>query len=285
MRGLSPDKSPTISALNFSPTSQFIFIRMSEARVVVAGLNVCAAAQWAIVARLASGDDVIVPSSAFFPSLAASLRIFRIGEHSFSGQPIRSIRIPRGVEILCSSCFSYCNSLSSISFENDSRLTRIESGAFYGSALKSITIPRVVEILCSSCFSCCNSLSSISFENDSRLKRIESNAFSGSALESITIPRGVEILCSSCFSRCNSLSSISFESSSLSRIESTAFAGTDLDFVLLPESVVFIAGDAFPHSCEVRISNIDSCQEFNEWKEARQSGSTEAFERHGWKQP
>jgi hypothetical protein len=41
---------------------------------------------------------------------------------------------------------------------------------------------------------------------------------------------------------------------------------------------VFIAGDPFPRSCEVSIVNIDSCPKFNEWKEARQSGSTEAFE-------
>jgi hypothetical protein len=54
---------------------------------------------------------------------------------------------------------------------------------------------------------------------------------------------------------------------------------------LLPESVIFIAGDAFPRSCKVRISNIDSCQELNEWKRACRSGSTEAFDRHGWKQP
>jgi hypothetical protein len=92
----------------------------------------------------------------------------------------------------------------------------------------------------------------------------------------IMISFNIEILCSSCFVNCESLS---FESSSLSRIESTAFAGTCVHFASLPEGVVFIAEDAFPRSCENRISNIDSCKEFNEWKEARQSGSTEAFER------
>jgi hypothetical protein len=85
------------------------------------------------------------------------------------------------------------------------------------------------------------------------------------------------------------VSSITFinfiRASSLSRIESTAFARIYLHSVSLPQSVVFIAGDAFPRSCEPRISNIDSCQEFNEWKDARQSGSSEAFERHEWKQP
>jgi hypothetical protein len=86
------------------------------------------------------------------------------------------------------------------------------------------------------------------------------------------------------FLNCESLSSISFESSSLSLIESKAFTGACLRSVSLPGSVVFIAGDAFPCSCEFRISTIDSCQEFNKWKEARQSGSTEAFEWHRWKQ-
>jgi hypothetical protein len=118
-----------------------------------------------------------------------------------------------------------------------------------------------------------------------RLKFIELETFFCSTLESITIPRNVEILCLSCFSYCCSLSSISFESSSLSRIESAAFAERCLHSVSLPENVVFIAGDPFLHSCEGRISNIDSCQEFNEWKEAHQSGPTEAFERHRWQQP
>jgi hypothetical protein len=38
---------------------------------------------------------------------------------------------------------------------------------------------------------------------------------------------------------------------------------------LLPESLVFIAGGAFPRSCDVRIVNIDSCQELTKWNESR----------------
>jgi hypothetical protein len=68
--------------------------------------------------------------------------------------------IPRSVEILCSSCFYSCESLTSISFESNSRLTRIESNAFSSSSLQSIVIPRGVKILDSSCFSGCNSLTS-----------------------------------------------------------------------------------------------------------------------------
>jgi hypothetical protein len=54
---------------------------------------------------------------------------------------------------------------------------------------------------------------------------------------------------------------------------------------LLPERVVFIAGDAFPCSCDVRIANIDSCEELNEWSEGRGSESREGFERRRSRQP
>jgi hypothetical protein len=90
------------------------------------------------------------------------------------------IEIPADIEILGSSCFAFCKSLSAISFECNSRLTRIDSEAFASSSLQSIVIHRSVEILGSSCFEFCESLSSISFESNSRLTRIESGAFPAS---------------------------------------------------------------------------------------------------------
>jgi hypothetical protein len=51
------------------------------------------------------------------------------------------IQISSDVEILGSSCFSSFESLSSISFESNSRLNRIESKVFLSSLLKSIEIP------------------------------------------------------------------------------------------------------------------------------------------------
>jgi hypothetical protein len=111
-----------------------------------------------------------------------------------------NITIPRYVQILCSSCFSYCESLSSISFMTDSELTRIESKAFYScSSLNSITIPRYVQILCSSCFSYCESLSSISFMTDSELTRIESGAFTGTRLSFMFIPGGTSFIAEDAF--------------------------------------------------------------------------------------
>jgi hypothetical protein len=115
------------------------------------------------------------------------------------------------IEILGSNCFSFCKSLSSITFESNSCLTRIESGGFSSSSLQSILIPRNVEIFGSNCFSFCESLSSITFESNSQLTRIESSAFSHSSLQSIVIPRNVQFIDGFAFIGVT-LSSISIES-------------------------------------------------------------------------
>jgi hypothetical protein len=154
--------------------------------------------------------------------------------------------IPCSVEILGSSCFSDCYSLSSISFESPSSLKRIESNAFWYSTLQSIVIPYQVEIIGKECFCWCKSLSSISFESPSSLKRIESQAFSFSKLKSIVIPCHVEILGEACFIQCVSLSSISFElPSSLRRIESQALSQTGIESIIIPRNVEFVGDSAF----------------------------------------
>jgi hypothetical protein len=67
----------------------------------------------------------LFPTSVFFPSLAAMLYVTRIGRFEWSSKPIRHVTIPRRVQILCSECFSYCKSLSSISYKTDSELTSL----------------------------------------------------------------------------------------------------------------------------------------------------------------
>jgi hypothetical protein len=53
----------------------------------------------------------------------------RIKSNAFSNSALNSIIIPRHAQILCSFCFAFYESLSSISFETDSELTRIEANA------------------------------------------------------------------------------------------------------------------------------------------------------------
>jgi ribosomal protein L32 len=222
---------------------------MAQTCRVIAGLKVYISGGSATATRLDLGGNIVVPSSAFFPSLPATLGITRIGRNRFQGTLDMFITISRHVQILCSRCFSSCESLLSISFEIDSELMRIESYAFYScSSLKSITIPHHVQILCSRCFSSCESLLSISFEIDSELMRIESSAFySCSSLKSITIPHHVQILCSGCFLFCESLSSISFEiDSELMRIESSAFCScSSLKSITIPHRVQILCSRCF----------------------------------------
>jgi hypothetical protein len=151
------------------------------------------------------------------------------------------------VEILGSKCFSFCQSLSSITFESNSHLTRIESETFSDSSLQSILIPRNVQFIDGSAFISVT-LSSISIESRNNIFVIENDFLidilhhqlirSFSSSSSIEIGMNIEILGSNCFSFCESLSSISFESNSLlTLIESKAFSYSSLQAVLIPRNV------------------------------------------------
>jgi hypothetical protein len=117
-----------------------------------------------------TGNDIFVIENDFLIDIVDHKLIRNFSNSS-------EILIPWNIEILGSSSFSSCASLSSISFSSNCRLTRIESSAFSYSSLQSIAIPHSVQILGSSCFSSCRLLSSISFDYPSQLKRIESRAF------------------------------------------------------------------------------------------------------------
>jgi uncharacterized protein YuzB (UPF0349 family) len=109
-----------------------------------------------------------------------------------------AIEVGMNIEIVGSGCFSYCESLSSITFGSNSQLTRIESFALSDSSLQSILIPRNVEILEPYCFSFCKSLSSITCESNSHLTRIKSGAFSfsSSSLQIILVPSTILFIAS-----------------------------------------------------------------------------------------
>jgi hypothetical protein len=81
----------------------------------------------------------------------------RIDLEAFSScSSLQSICIPATVETIGQNCFSNCTSLSSITFESDSRLNRIEMNAFRGcSSLQSIFIPASVQSLPVRCFRDC----------------------------------------------------------------------------------------------------------------------------------
>jgi hypothetical protein len=86
---------------------------MSEVCVVGAGVKICVAEGLATVVGLVSGDDIIIPSSAFFPPLAASLRVTRIDPRSFERQPITLITIPETPNFFVHHTFRIANHFQS----------------------------------------------------------------------------------------------------------------------------------------------------------------------------
>jgi hypothetical protein len=70
--------------------------------------------------------------------------------HDFSNSS--NVQIPADIEILGSRCFSFCDSISSLTFESNSHLKRIESSAFEYSSLHSIITPHGVQFIDGSAF-------------------------------------------------------------------------------------------------------------------------------------
>jgi hypothetical protein len=96
--------------------------------------------------------------------------------------------ISSSISRLTKDCFCNCKSLTSVTFELNSKLQRIEESVFEESGLRTIQIPASVEVLCKSCFCNCKSLTSVTFQSNSKLQRIEEYAFAESCLTTIDIP-------------------------------------------------------------------------------------------------
>jgi hypothetical protein len=107
---------------------------------------------------------------------------------------IIKVVVAGNVEEIGESCFSECESLKAVIFEDECNLKRIEKQAFWSIGHRSIRIPSNVEFIGESCFSYSQSLSEVIFARNSCLKEISRMAFSRSGLECIEVPDQCEIL-------------------------------------------------------------------------------------------
>ena len=109
-----------------------------------------------------------------------------VGNNAFSGTPITSVMIPRGVTGLGQTCFAHCSGLTSVTLPNT--LISIGNACFAGvqsgSSLATITLPDSLTSIGWQAFRSCTSLSSITIP--SGVTTIGSNCFSGSSVSSIT---------------------------------------------------------------------------------------------------
>ena len=119
---------------------------------------------------------------------------------------ICSITIPSSIQTIRLSAFMGCSNLTSIIFEEDSRLKTIGPAAFQEctSLAGLIQIPNSVVTIDSAAFWGCEALEEIFFENGSQLTTIGASAFLGTAFEEInfannsqltTIGEGAFLLC------------------------------------------------------------------------------------------
>ncbi len=179
------------------------------------------------------------------------------------------ITIPSTVEInemefnvtaIEKSAFSQCSNLTSIEFEENSKLTYIGDGAFYQcSKLTSIEIPSSVKELIGGnhdyyhsnsygCFESCSNLASVVFGDNSQLTSIGDYAFYlCSKLTSIEIPSTVTSIGDYAFSSCSNLERLMFaKESRLNTIDDYAFKScSSLTSVTIPNTVTSIGNYAF----------------------------------------
>lgn len=194
-----------------------------------------------------------------------------VGFESFSASAITSVVIPASVTVIRQDAFSYCDNLTSVTFEDGSNLTEIEgfafnyceqlqefvipenvtsigSGNFFGcKALQSITIPANVETIGGSTFSYCTNLKTVKFAKGSKLTTISANLFAYSGIESVTIPAGVIVIEGEAFEGCSNLTEVVFENGSqLQRILVRAFCNcTALSSITLPTTLTMIGANVF----------------------------------------
>ena len=147
---------------------------------------------------------------------------------------IRSITIPKSVQIIEPAAFLGCSKLNSVVFENGSMLKEIQGGYYdsysYGVftdciSLTSISIPANLEKLGAATFLGCSKLSTVEFEGESKLIEIGGGWVNGTAwcyyyphgafqsctsLSHIEIPQNCKTIQYAAFYGCSNLQSVEF---------------------------------------------------------------------------
>ena len=147
---------------------------------------------------------------------------------------LRSITIPKSIQIIEPAAFLGCSKLNSVVFENGSILKEIQGGYYksysYGAftdcaSLTSITIPASLEQLGAAAFLGCSNLISVVFESESKLSEIGGGWVNGKAncyyyphgafqsctsLSHIEIPENCKTIQYAAFYGCSNLQSVKF---------------------------------------------------------------------------
>ncbi len=191
---------------------------------------------YSLTEYIGSDTDVVIPTT------YNGLPVTHIEISAFGSTSIKSVFIPNSITYIGYSAFNTCESLTKVTFQNNSKLQTIDSGAFGSTALTEIRIPASVETIGEQAFDSSFSLASITFEPNSNLKQILGNAFGATAITTITIPASVTEIVSP-FMSCEKLVSVVFEEGSqVKEIGDYYFMGCiSLKSIVIPSSVTTIS--------------------------------------------
>ena len=179
-----------------------------------------------------------------------------IGISAFASSNIEKINIPKNVETIEMSAFYYCQNLSSLTFEKNSKLKRIGDGAFqYNTSLEEITIPKSVTTIEDSAFSR-SGLQKVVFEKGSQLEAIPDYAFElCHDLESVVMPENI-ISIGNCAFQENKFKTITIPKTVKYTVNG-AFAGnTELETVIFEEGSQFETLGSGTFHQDVNLKNI-----------------------------
>lgn len=168
-----------------------------------------------ITKYIGTGLEIIIPET------INGVTVVNIGDDSFRGQDIKSVKVPSNVETIGQAAFAECPDLASFIFDSGSELQSIASSAFMDCiSLERITIPSmVVDIGVWPLFSGCVSLTSIDVDiNNMAFSSIDGVLFNKEKTRLITfpegksgsyeIPNGVTTIDALAFINCNSFTSV-----------------------------------------------------------------------------
>lgn len=164
---------------------------------------------------------------------------------------LNSIEIPNTVTTIQEGAFYYCSGVSSVKFENGSKISVLGSNIFAGMAQNGFdlflgdnsSLVGIGEYALSD-----STIKSIDYGKDSQIQTIGDSAFRNcSQLTAVKIPKTITYLGSSAFYGCSNLKNIEFEDGIfLTEIKSNLFRYcSNLAEITIPDGVTNIGGYAF----------------------------------------
>ncbi len=249
---------------DWNPDNQAVYWGINDNNYLEqAGIHYLIIEGKAVISKYTSqlGNDVVIPSTITINGKQYDVAV--IDKKAFRDcTSITNIVIPSSVTSIGEYAFCNCESLQTINFESNSKLSSIGSHAFYNcDSLKSIVIPSSVTSIGESAFSNCKSLKIVNFESNSKLTSIGKTVFNDcSSLANIVIPSSVTSIGESAFSNCKSLKIVNFESNSkLTSIGKTVFnVCSSLANIVIPSSVTSIGESAFSNCFSLQTINFES---------------------------